>query len=471
VKPARLPSLVVAASLIILVIAVLVAGLGGGPASPPLPGAGRAPRPGDPFSYQSSRAGQFTARATAGSAHVLFAKSPGGAIATAGRVAAFRPLIVAATRGTGIDPNILEGIVFVESAGRPEVIAGSDPSAAAGLTQILAQTGQALLGMHVDLSRSRRLTKAITRASARGDAGAVKRLERQRAGADDRFNPRRALAATVRYLKLAGRRFGRADLAVVSYHMGIGNLGSVLERYDGGRAVPYAQLFFDTAPARHPEAYRLIAGFGDESRLYYWRVLAAVQIMSLYRTDLGALRRLDALQTASGSSSEVLHPPDQTQSFAGPESLSAAYANRTLRPLPANAAQLGLAYDPSMGAMARRVGAPSALYRGLRPAALDLLIELGARVRALSGGSSPLTLTSTVTDRRYQRALGVSDPDAVTGFAFQVARRYAGKPQAEAFQAMLDRLQALNLIAWERTPDTIKITVAADASQVIVNGV
>jgi hypothetical protein len=35
---------------------------------------------------------------------------------------------------------------------------------------------------------------------------------------------------------------------------------------------------------------------------------------------------------------------------------------------------------------------------------------------------------------------------------------------------MLDRLQALNVISWQRYPATIEVTVASDASRVIVNG-
>ena len=97
--------------------------------------------------------------------------------------------------------------------------------------------------------------------------------------------PRQALAATVRYLQLAEQHFGRADLAVVSYHMGIGNLQQVLDDYDGGHPVPYTQLYFDTRPDHHAAAYDLLPGFGDDSSLYYWRVLGAVQIMHLYRTD------------------------------------------------------------------------------------------------------------------------------------------------------------------------------------------
>jgi Transglycosylase SLT domain len=462
--------LLVGATVILAIAVIVAAQRGGGLAGPPLPGIGRPARSPDPFAYVPSRQADFEARATSGSAHVLFTKSPGGVLATAARVAAFRGRIDSATRGTGIDPNLLEAIVFVESAGRPNVIAGADPAAAAGLTQILAETGQSLLGMHIDLARSRKLTAAINSAYGQGRPGLGVRLQRQRAKIDDRFNPAKALAGTVRYLQLAQRRFHRADLAVVSYHMGIGNLQQVLDDYDGGKSVPYAQLYFDTEPDHHDTAFNLLAGFGDDSSLYYWRVLGAVQIMRLYRVDRSALGRLASLQTSSGSSADVLHPPDRTPSFGNPAALSAAYARRTLLPLPANAANLGLAYDQLMGSLARRLGAPVGLYRGLRGPALDLLIELADRVRAISRVRAPMTVAGTVTDSRYQQLLGAPDSTATTGYSFQIARRYASRKQALAFQAMLDRLQALNLIAWLRGPGTIEITVASDASRVIVDG-
>lgn len=454
-----------------LLAGVLVAVLSSsGPPRLPLPGLAQPARAGDPFGYISSRESAFVARASAGNAHVLFAKSPGGAYATAARVAAFRELIDAAAAGTNVDPNALEGIVFLESAGDANAIAGSDPAAAAGLTQIVAQTGQSLLAMHIDLGRSRQLTAAIGQASQLGQQATVLRLERQRAQVDDRFNPPRALAATVRYLELARRDLGRSDLAVVSYHMGIGNLQDVLAAYDGGRAVPYAQLFFDTAPDRHPAAYRLLSGFGDDSWTYYWRVLAAEQIMHLYRTDPAALQRLAVLQTDTDSAAYVLHRPEPSVAFADPNQLDFAYSRRVIFPLPANARALGLAYDPRMGSLAHRLGAPSALYRGLRAPALDLLIELAARVRTLSGGAAPLVIASTVLDHRYQQMLGIDDPTAAEGWSFTIARRYVNEAQRSAFQAMLDRLQALNLIAWQRYPTVIEVTAAADAGRVIADG-
>ncbi len=357
--------------------------------------------------------------------------------------------------------------MFVESAGRPTAIAGSDPANAAGLTQILAETGQSLLGMHIDLAASRKLTSridAVASGARVGRLGGPGGLLARRAAVDDRFNPGKELAATVRYLEIARRQFGRQDLATESYHMGIGNLHQVLSDYDSGRSVPYAQLYFDSSPSRHAAAYRLLAGFGDDSSLYYWRVLGAVQVMHLYRTDRSALARLSALQSADDAGAAVLHPADRTPPYRDPAAIAAAYQSRQLVPLPSNAAALGLRIAPDMGAGAATVGAPRSLYRGLRPVALRLLIDLAARVRALSGMDAPLRIQSTVADARYQQQLGVSFPAAATGYAFTIQRRYAGEAQATALQALLDRLQSLNLIAWAREPTTIQVTVASDAA-------
>jgi hypothetical protein len=463
-------TLVVATVVFAAAVLAAVLGRGGGHPGLPLPGIGKPARAGDAFAWLAGHESDFEQRAVAGSGHVLFTKSPGGVVATAARVAALRPLIDRAAAGSGIDPNLLEGLVFVESAGRPDVIAGTDPAAASGLTQILAQTGQSLLGMHIDLTRSRKLVAKIATAYGSGRPDVAAKLTRQLAKVDDRFDPAKALTATVCYLKLAEQRFGRPDLAVVSYHMGIGNLQRVLDDYDGGHPVPYAQLYFDTSPANHAAAFDLLAGFGDDSSLYYWRVLGAVQIMKLYRTDRAALDHLSLLENEAGTNVLVLHPPDRTQSFSDPNALYSAYHARTLVPFPSNAAKLGLRYGTGIGRFAHDVGATPALYRGLRPPALDLLVELAARVRTLSGGASPLIVTSAVLDNHYQQHVVDTYADADTGYSFQIARHYVNRAQAAAFQAVLDRLQALNLIAWERAETTIDITVASDASKVIVNG-
>ena len=47
----------------------------------------------DPFAYDADRREDFERRAALGLSHVLYAKSPGGAVATAKRVVRYRPLI------------------------------------------------------------------------------------------------------------------------------------------------------------------------------------------------------------------------------------------------------------------------------------------------------------------------------------------------------------------------------------------
>jgi hypothetical protein len=52
-----------------------------------------------------------------------------------------------------------------------------------------------------------------------------------------------------------------------------------------------------------------------------------------------------------------------------------------------------------------------------------------------------------------------------TRTAFNVRRRYASGAQAEAFQYMLDRLQALNLIAWERLGSLIHVVASKEGGK------
>jgi hypothetical protein len=440
----------------------------------------------DALAYEPSQQDEPERAAAFGLSHPLYAKSPGGVLATARRTEAFRPLVEAAVEGSDFDADLVEAIVFLESGGRQDVIAGDDPVAASGLTQILAETARNFLGMPVDLDRSRALTVRIAGALRRGNLELAERLREERRAIDARFDPEQALAGTVRYLTTAHERLGRDDLAVVSYHMGIGNLTNVLRAYTGASAetpVPelvddedlsWARVFFDTAPDRNAEAHRLLARLGDDSPTYYWRVLAAAEIMRLYRDDVERLRELDLLHGAKASAEEVLHPPDATERFADGFDLQRAWDDVLLHPLPQDPLRLGFTVDPSMGELAARLGRPRDLYRGLRPEALAVLVYTGSRVQALSGSTQPLQVTSSVRDDEYQGLLRATNPEAThryslhtTGFAFDVRRRYESGAQAQAFQFVLDDLTARGLIAWVREPAAIHVTVSSDAEELV----
>jgi hypothetical protein len=457
----------------LLVVAIFTAAAlrGDGPApglpvvpTPPGGEADGAPVP-DPFAYDADREDALVARAAAGSAHVLYARSPGGATATAERVARWRPQIGAAALAADVDPAMLEALVFLESAGREDAMAGGLEDAV-GLTQILAETGENLLGMQVDLERSARLTRRIDRALRRGDIAEYERLRERRSAVDERFDASEALAGTTRYLTIAREELGREDLAFVSYHMGIGNLQDVLAAY-GDDDVSYAQVYFDSTPTRHPEVQRRLAEFGDDSSNYLWKLYAAREIMRLYREDPDRLARLEELHGAKASAEEVLHPPEETAQFGTPDVLRAAWDEDEIEVFPDDPARTGLDRDASMGELAERVGAVPGLYRGLRPEALATALYIGAQTRAYAGGDSPLVVTSTVRDVEYQSRLARGNHEATrsyslhtTGWAFDVARQYRSRRQALAFQFVLDRLQTLNVIAWAREPRAIHITAA-----------
>jgi hypothetical protein len=463
---------------------------------------------GDPFAYSDERRRDFVERATLGHSHVLYEKSPGGIVASARRTARFRNQIERAAEREGVDPDLMEAMVLLESAGRPDVIAGDDPEAASGLAQILAATGIDLLGMEIDLERSRRLTRRMARSAAEASrlrdraarAGNPRRAarlrsraadaqrrarsaERERAEIDARFDPPQALAGMARYLRIAIDGFGREDLGVAAYHMGIGNLTDVARRYVGpegrGTEMPtlveehglsFARLYFDSSPLRNEEAWELLAGFGDDSSTYLWRVLAAQEVMRLLREDREELERLAELHGAKATAEEVFHPEEETETFADAEALAAALEDGELVQIPAGR-PYGCRIGEQLGEHTRELGVDRSLYRSLRPEAAATLIYICARVRAISDARRPLTLTSAGRDRAYQERLLGSNSEATaayslhtTGYAFDILRRYENGRQAEAFQFVLDRLRSLGVIDYAVEPQAIHVAVSTEGA-------
>lgn len=436
--------------------------------------------------YRPGNDEEFERRAAAGFSHPLYSQVPGGAVATAARVDGWRKQIEAAADvdGSPVDADTLEALVYLESAGRPNASATGTVDGAIGLTQIVGETANSLLGMDIDLDRSATLTRRIAKLTTqirrwdeRGSAAAAargrKRLQAarvERAKVDPRFVPTAALAATVRYLKFAKDELGREDLALTSYHMGVGNLQSVLGAY-GRKEVSYVQLYFDVDPKRSPRAYRILSRFQDDSATYLWRLLAAKDIMKAYRDDKDALARRAALITSKASREDAMHPPADNPGFADPAAIAKARESGELIALPIPALNAnGVAVSPAMGELAGRLKTSRSRYRALRRGSLATLVTIGAAVRELTGGNKVLVATSTVRDLKYQKLLQAETIQAThaysvhtSGWAVDIARDYASTKQAQMFQFVLTRMQALDLISWVREPEAIHFTASADA--------
>ncbi|MEA2194211.1 MAG: hypothetical protein QOG42_645, partial [Solirubrobacteraceae bacterium] len=152
----RVLVLLVVVVLTVVAVIVLFAGQTSNPRLVPGTGADN-----DPLAYTPGREDAFAAAAARGHAHVIYAKSPGGARASAERVARYRPLVEAAAKTADIEPDTLEALVLLESAGRPDAAADPQLEGAVGLTQILAETGRGLLKMRVDPAGARRIGRSL----------------------------------------------------------------------------------------------------------------------------------------------------------------------------------------------------------------------------------------------------------------------------------------------------------------------
>ena len=420
----------------------------------------------DPLAWRNSREREFSQRAANGLSHVIYEMSPGGVVASAKRTAAYRDQIEAAAERHGVDPDQLEAVIFLESAGRPDVSAGPTPESAAGLAQIIPSTATDLLGMSVDLPQSIALTEQIRRADSPAEAD---RLRDQRAAIDQRVDPEAAIEGAATYLEIARGRFGREDLALVSYHMGIGNLETVLAAYAGDGSterVGYAELYFNSGPGNHEPAYDLLQGFSDESADYLWKVLASEEMMKRWRDDPDGLGAAATLATNKATMEEVFHPENETTVFEDPGAIEDATSDGELLPLP-DEPGLGWEPDPDIGELAAELDQDPELYRALRPEALATLTYMAGLVRNLSGAATPLQVTSAVRDREYQELLVQSNPQATeeyslhtTGWSFDIRREYESKRQARAFDYVLERLRALALIDYAIEPGAIHVTVS-----------
>jgi hypothetical protein len=182
--------------------------------------------------------------------------------------------------------------------------------------------------------------------------------------------------------------------------------------------------------------------------------------MRLWRQDPDELRRRDALHTAKASREELLHPPDDTPRFAGPDDVPGPSARRAPAAAAGSRAAAHLRVDRRWASWRRSSTREPALYRGLTPGALAVLVYLAGRVHDHTGSDAPLTITSTVRDERYQELLRGRNAEATDGYSLHttglVVRRPAAATRpgraARAFQHELQRLQALDLIAWVREP-------------------
>ena len=253
--------------------------------------------------------------------------------------------------------------------------------------------------------------------------------------------------------------------------MGIGNLQGALRAY-GDERTSYAQLYFDSSPPRHAggvaAARRRSATTRRPTCGGSTRRARSCGSTATTRAELRALDgAADGEELRRGGAAPA--GDDAALRDAG----GAARRPRTTATL-ARAARrarraTGLRFDPRMGELAARLDQPRApLSRPAARGAARCALYIGARTRESLGGrgaarSSPRPCATTRYQRALVRAQQRGDAQLLAAHDRLGVRHPAPLPlarQALAFQFVLDRLPALNLIAWVREPRAIHVTVA-----------
>ena len=248
--------------------------------------------------------------------------------------------------------------------------------------------------MRVDLERSIELTKQLAEAKSPEQA---ERIRAERAAVDERFDPEAAIEGAATYLETANGIFGADDLAVESYHMGIGNLESVSaptstparsrrsRSWSPTTGSRFAQLYFDSSPQRPPRGLRPAQRASTTSpRTTCGRCAPPRRSSTATASDRDALERTAELALSKATLEEVFHPESETDVFDDPGEIEDALRDGDLVPLP-DLRSLGWIPDKDVGELAGELDQDPSLYRALRPEALATLSYIAGLVENQSG--------------------------------------------------------------------------------------
>ncbi|MBI4895726.1 MAG: transglycosylase SLT domain-containing protein [Candidatus Aenigmarchaeota archaeon] len=395
----------------------------------------------------------------------------------------------------GIDPGMLEGIIYVESGAYSNAV---NASGAAGIVQIMPRIAEAYK-MDVNYEMSDwctseifRLQKALEHETSTAKTEKIKNkiagYKVKRAAIDERFNPYKCLEVASHYLGDEKSKFGRDDFAIWTYHTGRTNaLDAVLRFIDPkppvvsgrdaqGRVIidvqatmkkyglTYSELYFGCSPYRtNPGTYDFIyRQLIDSSAQYPWNAMAAQRLVRMSKKDPVRFRKLvdkylaampDSPSTRVKRNIPIIeevttwYDPNKDHEYTDVNEIISALDKGELVKLPDNPRALGFSLNP------KEIGINASsdvreFFYSTKPETVGMLITLASITRHESGKyDQHLTVNSAVRSREYQKRVGSSDfTTHALGRGVDISRRYKSGRQATAFQYALDRLRDGNMI-------------------------
>ena len=230
-----------------------------------------------------------------------------------------------AERKSGFPAATLAAMAYLESWGIPNA---ESPAGPRGIMQISEATGRRM-GLHIVYALRHRVIK--TKTAVRNKHGKlVYRTVRHSVAytvllKDERTKPEKAIPAAALYLAGLEQHFGGRDWAIWAYHCGEGCVADFrsMARLTQGLddpAASVAKVFFSCSPVWNRELYQAIHAQMDRdySPTYWFRVMRAEQLLSMYEDEPSEFRdlveeyryRADAAQRAPDRLSAWLKPQD-----------------------------------------------------------------------------------------------------------------------------------------------------------------
>jgi len=367
-----------------------------------------------------------------------------------------------ASAQSGFPASTLAAIAYLESFGDP---LAESPAGPKGIMQFSEGTARAA-GLSVVRATRYRVTTEKTLVRRKGKKPLSKIVQRKVPYTvilrDDRLIPEKAIPAAANYLARMSSKFGGRDWAVFAYHCGEGCVSYFLNLRDQltSSAHPlasYPSVFFTGSPVYRRELYDLIQEhmLRDWSPTYYFRVMRAEQLVSLYQKDpdefevlFSAYRNHDKPEQRA---SHRLLVWLRSEDFSVQSTDDLRSAGSRLVKLMDDPAFFGFQVDKNVGSESR---AQQPYFWQASPAAAGTLLYIAYETRRLFDLDKPkhekfvpLEVTDLVYPADYRgRLFGSAGENAAdfnahcTGQVFDISLARLGPRQRECLRFVLDEM-------------------------------
>ena len=361
---------------------------------------------------------------------------------------------------SGFPASTLAAISYLESFGDP---LAESPAGPRGIMQFSEPTARSA-GLSVVRATRYRIVQEKTVVRRKGKKPLYKTVQRKVPYTvivrDDRLVPERAIPAAASYLSRLTARFGSLDWAVFAYHCGEGCVGYFQNLRDQltSSAHPlasYPSVFFSGSPVWRRELYELVEEhmLRDWSPTYYFRVMRAEQLVSLYQKDpdefealFTVYRNQDKPEQRAGHRLLVWL---RSEDLAAPSADDLKAARTRLVRLMDDPAYFGFEIDKSIGADDAN---HQPYYWQVSPSAAGTLLYIAYETRRLFDLDKPkhekfvpLEVTDLVYPADYHgHLLGSAGESAAdfnahcTGQVFDISLARLGPRERECLRFVLD---------------------------------